>query len=93
MKDSCYDEDKRQTNRAKHGVDFSEMALVDWVTAAHFADTRWDYGERRVVTLGYIGDRLHVITWTQRGPTVRIITMRKANAREQKVYRATRFAH
>jgi uncharacterized protein len=88
-----WDEDKRQTNRAKHGVDFSEMALVDWVTATHFADTRWDYGERRVVTLGYIGDRLHVIAWTQRGPTVRIITMRKANAREQKVYRATRFAH
>lgn len=88
-----WDEAKRQTNRARHGVDFAEMALVDWVTATHFFDTRHDYGESRVVTLGYIGDRLHVIAWTQRGQRVRIITMRKANAREQKDYRATRFAH
>lgn len=88
-----WDEDKRRANRLKHGIDFAEMALVDWVTATHLFDVRYDYGELRVVTLGYIGDRLHVITWTQRGPTVRIITMRKANAREQKAYRSTRFAH
>jgi uncharacterized DUF497 family protein len=45
------------------------------------------YEEPRFVTLGELGQRLVVIVWTPRGQTRRIISMRKANEREQALYR------
>ena len=52
-----------------------------------------DYGELRVVSAGYIGGRLHLVVWTARGDTRRIISLRKANDREEKAYRIARAAH
>jgi uncharacterized protein len=81
-----WDEDKRQANLAKHGVDFAEVVRFDWETADMREDFRSDYGERRIISTGYIGDRLHVCIWTQRGGRLRIIGLRKANPREQRRY-------
>ena len=50
-------------------------------------DTRIDYGEARYVTIGYMKKRLVVLAWTPRGQTKRIISMRKANEREQKRFK------
>jgi uncharacterized DUF497 family protein len=45
-------------------------------------DTRRDYGERRMIAFGMIGDRLRVCVYTQRGEVYRIISLRKANRKE-----------
>ena len=45
-------------------------------------DRRWDYGEDRYCVLGMIEDRVYVVVYTMRGSTIRIISARKANAKE-----------
>lgn len=88
-----WDEAKRRANLAKHGVDFAEVALMDWATADHAVDTRHDYGEVRIATMGVIDGRLHFLAWTPRDGMVRVITLRKANAREQAAYRTLKAPH
>lgn len=34
------------------------------------------------MALGFIGDRLHVLVFTMRGQTLRVISLRRANERE-----------
>lgn len=51
-------------------------------------DIRETYNELRYITLGKLDERMVVIVWTPRGEIRRIISMRKANEREQ-----TRYAH
>lgn len=51
-----------------------------------FEDQREAYGEPRFNTLGLLGGRMVVVTWTPRGEVRRIISMRKANEREQARY-------
>ncbi len=51
-----------------------------------FADERFDYGEPRFVAYGYMNGRLIATVYTQRGNAMRIISMRKANTREEKLY-------
>jgi uncharacterized protein len=44
------------------------------------------YGEARFITIGRLDRRMVVLVWTPRGVSRRIISMRKANAREQALY-------
>lgn len=46
------------------------------------ADRRFDYGEPRYRVLGRIDGRLFVVVYTPRGGAFRLISARKANARE-----------
>ena len=78
-----WDEQKRQTNLAKHGVDFSLADGLDLVSAIREHDLRRDYGEPRIVVTGKIAGRLHVMIYTPRGEKMRIISLRKANSREE----------
>jgi uncharacterized protein len=77
-----WDEGKRQANRAKHGVDFADVARFDWDTAKQRPDDRLDYGETRIKATGLIGHRVHVLVYTPRGMAKRIISLRTANRRE-----------
>jgi len=52
-----------------------------------FVDNRVDYGDLRLITLGLLAGRTVVIVHAPRaGDTTRIISMRKANRREQEIY-------
>ena len=51
-----------------------------------FVDDRFDYGEERLITLGVLAGRVVVIAHAPRGERTRIISMRKANRRERKIY-------
>jgi len=77
-----WDEAKRQANIAKHGVDFVDIALINWASARTWPDLRHDYGEDRFRLSGLIGERLHVAIYAPRGDRRRLISLRKANARE-----------
>lgn len=81
-----WDEHKRNANKEKHDVDFSEAYRFDWRTALIQQDNRRDYGEERFKAMGFVGERLHIIVYTLRGGTVRIIGMRRANDKEENFY-------
>jgi uncharacterized DUF497 family protein len=81
-----WDEAKNASNLAKHGLDFRDAHLVLDGPCITFEDDRVDYGEQRFLTLGLLGARLVVIAHTPRRNGTRIISMRKGNAREQKIY-------
>ncbi len=77
-----WNEDKRQTNLAKHGVDFNLIDEFDWLSAVIRVDDRFDYGEVRLKAEGLIAGRLYAVVYTERGLVKRIINLRKANKRE-----------
>jgi uncharacterized DUF497 family protein len=81
-----WDERKSRINLAKHGLDFSDAEAVFSGPCITFVDDRFDYGEERLITLGLLAGRAVVIAHAQRNEVVRIISMRKANRREQKIY-------
>lgn len=45
-------------------------------------DLRFDYGEPRFLSVGFLIGRMVLIAWTPRGEIRRVISMRKANGRE-----------
>ena len=82
-----WDEQKNKQNLSKHGLSFDDAETVFSGPCVTFEDERREYGEKRFVTLGQIeGHRIVVIAHTPRGANTRIISMRKANSREQETY-------
>ena len=51
-------------------------------------DDRFDYGEKRYITIGLLRGRMVVLVWTPRGEARHIISIRKANEREQARFKA-----
>ena len=85
-----WDDRKAEQNVANHGVPFEYAARV--FLDPHrldSEDTRRDYSEERRLTLGKIEGRLFAIAYTPRGRVIRLISARKANAREQRKYDET----
>lgn len=79
-----YDEAKRDKTLAERGLDFADAAEVFRGRMYQIEDTRADYGERRMMCFGYLGGRMVVVGYVQRGASRHIFSMRKANEREQK---------
>ena len=84
-----WDEAKREKTLAERGLDFADVASVDWKMALTAPDIRTDYAEPRFVTMAPIAERLCVFAWCWRGEAMRVISLRKANARERKRYAQT----
>ena len=80
--------DKRDRALVERGLDFARAGEV--FAGHHFTDEdiREDYSEPRFVTAGKLDGRMVIMVWTPRGEARRIISMRKANEREQ-----ARYAH
>lgn len=49
-------------------------------------DNRFDYDERRFITVGIMKGRTIVVVHTERGESTRIISARKATTYEQTIY-------
>jgi hypothetical protein len=81
-----WDEAKRQKTLVERRLDFADATEVFEGITHTFEDTRQIYPERRFVTVGFLGGRLVVLVSTPRGNGAHIISMRKANAREQRLY-------
>jgi len=80
--DITYDPAKNASNLAKHGVPLSLAAGIDWSDVWCYVDDRHDYGEVREIGFAMMGTRLYCVVFTQRGKTMHIISLRKANPRE-----------
>lgn len=84
--DVTFDLAKDDANIAKHGVSLSlasEMVLED---ALIVVDGRRDYGEPRFNAYGLIDEKLFAMTFTYRGETVRVISLRRCHAKELRRY-------
>ncbi len=82
-----WDSEKSRKNLARHGLAFEDAEYVfSSEQTVTFEDDRKDYGEGRWITLGPLEGRLVVIVHTWRDERTRIISMRKANSREQQIY-------
>jgi len=82
-----FDPEKRRLTLERRGLDFANAGEVFRSRHISQIDDRENYGENRFITYGYIGDRIVVLVWTERGTTRRIISLRKANEREQRKVR------
>ena len=88
-----WDERKRQRNLVDRRIDFLDVLPVfEGPQRVEFEDLRQDYGERRFVILCPLAGRLIHVTYTMRGMKRRIISARKANRREQRIYERHRDA-
>lgn len=81
-----WDPAKDSANRAAHGLSLAEATRLDWGAALIRPDLRHDCGEMRFSALGPVGGRPCVCIFTMREGRHRIISLRKANAREVRDY-------
>lgn len=82
-----YDPEKRLLTLLHRDLDMAEVGQVFDGPCLTFPDTRQEYGEERHITIGLFSGRMVVLVWTWRGQVRRIISLRKANEREQAIYR------
>lgn len=81
-----FDPAKNERNVRLRGLSFERAAAFEFDTALFAIDDRNEYEEIRVVALGLLGDRVHVLCFTEVSDGIRVISLRKANAREVKRY-------
>jgi len=81
-----WDRDKEKQNIKKHGVSFDEAVTVFYdPLSATFDDPDHSIGEQRFITIGFSSHRrLFVVSHTERGNTIRIISARSATAKERR---------
>jgi uncharacterized protein len=85
--DVSFDLAKRDATLAERGLDFADAPQVFAGPVFEFEDTRFDYPEERWSTIGLLDGRMVVLIWAETETGRRIISMRKANEREQARYR------
>lgn len=82
-----WDQDKREVNLNKHGVDFADIEHFQWDSALVGRSDR--HGETRYIGVGYLQDRLYVVVFADRESATRIISLRRASQEERQRYAAT----
>ena len=81
-----FDPAKNEKNIAERGLSFALAAELEWEGALTIEDTRHDYGETRLRVLALLNGRLHAVVVTPRQDELRIISFRKANHKEERLY-------
>jgi uncharacterized DUF497 family protein len=80
---------KRATNLQKHGYDFEDASqVIKSGQTVTFEDRRFVYEEQRFITLGILRGDVVVIVSAEDDEEIRVISMRKAERNEQKIYYA-----
>lgn len=83
-----WDNNKAITNLQKHGISFSEAATAfgDPLSTT-FPDPDHSINERRFITIGLsTGGKIIILSHTDRGDRIRIISARKATRKERRFY-------
>ncbi len=84
-----FDPTKNAANIANRELPFEMVAEFDFDGALISQDTRKPYPEIRLNALGYLGERLHAVCFTPIAGGIRVISFRKANKREERMYANT----
>ena len=81
-----FNEVKRADTINARGLDMARAAEVFAGSTLTTEDDRREYGEVRHITIGFLDEAMVVLVWTPRDGAHRIISMRKANERERRLY-------
>ena len=82
-----WDEQKNESNQAKHGFDFADAYRVFLTPVLIALDDRFEYGEDRWVGIGLLDGRIVQTVFTEPQEEVRrIISLRKALQHERKPF-------
>lgn len=82
-----FDGAKNNWNIRERGISFAIVEQFDFYTAIRVEDERKNYGETRIIAYGFVGKRLHVLCYKPiTDSSIRVISFRKANKREEKFY-------
>jgi uncharacterized DUF497 family protein len=81
-----FDPSKSERNARQRGLSFERAADFDFETAMFQHDVRRAYGENRIRALGLLNGRVHALVFVETAQGIRVISFRKANAREVKRY-------
>lgn len=81
-----FDPAKSEQNARLRSLPFERAAAFDFDGALYAVDERKSYAEVRIIAIGGLGDRLHVLCFTETEDGIRVISFRKANAREVRRY-------
>jgi uncharacterized DUF497 family protein len=79
-----YDPAKNERNIRERGLSFERAADFDFSTSVFFTEVR--KGETRRVAVGYLDKRLHLLCYIPGPNGIRVISFRKTNKREAKLY-------
>lgn len=82
-----WDEEKNKTNIQKRGIGFKDLTKSFEEPMLVRPDNRKDYGEKRTIALAKINDLITVVAYTKRSKNIRLISARKANKKERRIYR------
>ena len=77
-----YDSAKRLKTLEERGLDFEDSPLVFSGITFEIKDSRFDYGEERIICYGMLQGRTVVIGYVQRGEIRHIFSMRKCHEKE-----------
>jgi uncharacterized DUF497 family protein len=86
VKITC-DPAKRAATLRDRILDFDDAGLIFAGPTYTLRDERRAYPEDRFITVGLLAGRMVVVVWTPTEDGRRVISMRKANDREQARYR------
>jgi uncharacterized DUF497 family protein len=79
-----WDEAKNLENIRKHEIDFDDVPEMFEGSMLIEPDDRFDYGEDRWFGIGFLGNGVAVVVWTERqNDVIRIISSRRANRYER----------
>jgi len=81
-----YDPAKQKHNLRKHGIDLAECEAVFDEPMLTREDDRKAYGEQRLISLGWLKDRVVVLVWTDRDDDPHLISCRDGDTHEQEAY-------
>lgn len=81
-----FDTAKNNANVRERDLSFDRADEFDFDSALVEQDSRKDYPEVRYVAIGYLESRLHVLCFVGIDGGIRVISFRKANSREVKIY-------
>jgi len=85
---TTFDPAKRAWTLVHRGLDFAvDAAKVFSGDTVTMVDHRFDYGEVRQISAGFLEGRMVVIVWTQRGTSRHVISMRYCHGKEEKRWR------
>lgn len=81
-----FDSIKNTQNIELRGLSFERAAKFEFATAWIVVDDRKNYGETRYRAIGFLEARLHALVFTETQGGIRVISFRKVNQREERLY-------
>jgi uncharacterized protein len=84
-----WDNNKNLINIRKHGIDFNDAIEIFNAPMIVILDDSVDYNDDRYIGIGILRNIIAIIIFVEKddGDVIRIISVRKANKHESKIYK------